>query len=252
MPTPTEEPAPTTEIQPIEVPTEGAVVALPLHVLARIGEPGQEVRATLHWDDGTELSETFTTLAHPEGGGLLVDSLDWTMEGQPPQPETQSATLILSDPAGETLAERDVTVLDIDDAEVQLIDLYWILGENLESEQRPVVTRDDLAATALEELLWGPPPRNLAGFATALPIPQEVLDYPGRQPDWGVRVTLRGLTIEDGVATADFSQEMQAYGGGSTRVQTIREQITRTLMQFPDVNEVRMAIEGETEGILQP
>jgi spore germination protein GerM len=45
---------------------------------------------------------------------------------------------------------------------------------------------------------------------------------------------------------------MQAYGGGSARVDMIRQQITQTLKQFPTVNEVRIAIEGETEGVLQP
>jgi spore germination protein GerM len=32
----------------------------------------------------------------------------------------------------------------------------------------------------------------------------------------------------------------------------IREQITRTLKQFPTVDEVRIAVAGETEGVLQP
>jgi spore germination protein GerM len=79
-----------------------------------------------------------------------------------------------------------------------------------------------------------------------------VINYSGNQPDWGPRVTLRSLTIEDGVATADFSQEMRAYGGGSLRVRMIREQITQTLRQFPTVDTVIIAVEGETEAVLQP
>jgi hypothetical protein len=35
-------------------------------------------------------------------------------------------------------------------------------------------------------------------------------------------------------------------------VQQIREQITQTLAQFPVVREVRIAIEGETAGVLEP
>jgi len=65
-------------------------------------------------------------------------------------------------------------------------------------------------------------------------------------------VTLRQLTIVDGVATADFSKEMQAYGGGSLRVTLIRQQIEQALMQLPDVHAVIIAVEGETEGVLQP
>jgi spore germination protein GerM len=79
-----------------------------------------------------------------------------------------------------------------------------------------------------------------------------VLGYPGRAADWGPRVTLRSLNIAGGVATADFSRELGAYGGGSLRVRLIREQITRTLMQFPTVHQVRIAIEGRTEGVLEP
>jgi hypothetical protein len=227
-------------------------VTLPLHILARIGEPAEEVTATLRWEEGIELSETFTTLPHPDGGGLLAGSLDWLMESQPPEPETQAATLALAGPAGMVLAEQELTVLSPEDPGVERIDLYWVLGEELQTEQRRIVAGEQPAATALEELLWGPPPRNLAGFGTALPTVEEVLAYSGREPGWGVRVTLLGLTVEEGVATADFSQEMQAYGGGSARVQTIREQITQTLLQFPDISEVRIAVEGETEGVLQP
>lgn len=245
-------PLSTPRVTPIQVPNEGADVTLPLHILARVGEPGQEVKATLRWDDGTELSVTFLTLAHPDGGGLLIDSLDWRTETRPPQPGTQPATLSLASPSGQVLAEAAVTVLSADHPRVQLIDLYWTLGEGLETEQRYVVGAGEPARAALEELLWGPSPGNLAGFGTALPTPQEVLAYPGRQPDWGVRVNLRDLTVQAGLATADFSREMQAYGGGSMRVETIRAQIRRTLLQFSGIDEARIAVEGDTEGVLQP
>jgi hypothetical protein len=45
---------------------------------------------------------------------------------------------------------------------------------------------------------------------------------------------------------------LQAYGGGSLRVMLIRKQIAQTLKQFPSVREVRIAIEGQTEGVLEP
>jgi hypothetical protein len=35
-------------------------------------------------------------------------------------------------------------------------------------------------------------------------------------------------------------------------VGALREQITRTLLQFSSVREVRIAIEGQTEGVLEP
>jgi hypothetical protein len=81
---------------------------------------------------------------------------------------------------------------------------------------------------------------------------QQGLAFPGREPNWGPRVTLRKLTITNGVATADFSRELKAYGGGSLRVKLIRGQITQTLKQFPTVRVVRIAIEGQTEAVLEP
>lgn len=126
--------------------------------------------------------------------------------------------------------------------------LYWFVGEELQPEYRRIPHTLAVGTAVLELLLAGPPP----GLSTAIPTPDEVQAYAGRQADWGPRVQLLGLTIEDGVATANFSEEMHAYGGGSARVAGIRAQITRTLQQFPTVDTVRIAIEGQTEGVLQP
>ena len=87
---------------------------------------------------------------------------------------------------------------------------------------------------------------------TLLRSPKQVLSYPARGADWGPRVTLRMLRIVDGIATAEFSQEMEAYSGGSLRVTLIQRQIHQTLRQFSTVQEVRITIEGEGEDILQP
>ena len=139
-----------------------------------------------------------------------------------------------------------------DDPDTQAVELAWVLDDQIAIETRRVPRTAAIGRAALEELLWGPRPDNLAGFTTVIPTPEEVLNYPGREPDWGSRVMLCKLVIENGVATADFSQELRAYGGGAARVQAIRDQITRTLLQFPTVREVRIAIEGQTDGILQP
>jgi hypothetical protein len=235
------------------LPEDGARVTLPLHILARIPSKVEEVKAVLRWEDGTELSKRFATYQISENSRILIGSLDWVMEGQPPEPDTSRAALTLENSSGEVLTGRDLAVLQGGLPDTELIDLYWLLGETLESEQRWVVKGErSTPELALEELLWGPPPRNLAGFQTSLPDPEEVLNYPGRQQDWGFRVELLDLTIENGTATANFSREMQAYGGGSSRVLAIREQITRTLTQFESVGDVIIAVEGETESALQP
>jgi spore germination protein GerM len=109
-----------------------------------------------------------------------------------------------------------------------------------------------VASAALRELLNGPAEGNAAGAQTALPTLAEIVTYGGRGPDWGYEVRLIKLTIADGVATANFSKELRAYGGGATRVGMIREQIERTLRQFSSVSSVVIQIEGQSAGELQP
>jgi hypothetical protein len=245
---------PPSVVSGFEYPTPEAQVTLPVHMQARVGQPGQQVIASLRWDDGVVLTDTFTLLKGEDGRGLLIDSLDWVTEGRPPQSVTNHASLEIRDEAGVVLARSPLTVLPYNHEDTMTVQLYWVDEERLEPVQSSIVRTEAVGSAALEELLWGPPPKVIAfpDFGTALPMPEEVLAYPGRGPDWGPRVMLRKLTIEDGVATADFSKELRAYGGGSTRVTLIREQITRTLKQFPTIREVRIAIEGQTEGVLEP
>ncbi len=173
----------------------------------------------------------------------------------PPPDTPPGSTLPLTTPtpspasSGEQEGEQEGKQGGEQEKEELEIALYWFVGEELQSEERRIPYTVAVGTAALERLLDGP---HHPRFSTALPTPEEVQTYPGRQPDWGDRVRLLGLTVEDGIATANFSQEMRAYGGGSTRVQMIREQITQTLLQFPTVDEVRIAVEGETETVLQP
>lgn len=238
----------------IEIPAAGDQAVLPLHILARAGRPGDQVVAALRWQDGSVLERTYTLLAGEDGRGLLIESLWWQADVPPqPFPPTQPATLEIRALDGTLLASQQLTVLSWDDtAAVQQVTVYFLLGEELQAVKLNVPRTPRIGAAALEMLLWGPPPPNLAGLGTALPRPADVLSFPGRNPDWGPRVRLLGLTIENGVATANFSREFAAYGGGSTRVLLIREQITRTLKEFSTVKEVVIAVEGETEAVLEP
>ncbi len=63
---------------------------------------------------------------------------------------------------------------------------------------------------------------------------------------------LEKLTIENGIARADFDEQLEFQVGGSCRVAAIRAQITDTLKQFPTVKEVIISVNGRTEDILQP
>ena len=60
------------------------------------------------------------------------------------------------------------------------------------------------------------------------------------------------IIIEDGVARVDFNQKLNEGVAGSCKVQAIRSQITETLKQFPEIKEVVISVNGESETILQP
>lgn len=105
---------------------------------------------------------------------------------------------------------------------------------------------------ALEELFFGPTPEEeLAEFGTGIPFYHELVRFPARSPEFGYRVKLRSLSIQDGTAFADFSRELDTVAG-SLRVSVVRQQIERTLLQFPTVNRVVISVEGRTGDILQP
>ena len=65
------------------------------------------------------------------------------------------------------------------------------------------------------------------GYTTAIP--------------YGTR--LRNLDIRSGVATADFNSTLNE-GGGSCEMAARRAQITATLMQFPDIEQVIITVDG--------
>lgn len=64
--------------------------------------------------------------------------------------------------------------------------------------------------------------------------------------------TQRGVACKQVDPCAAAEAAGRVGNSGSARVAMIREQITRTLKQFPTVDEVRIAVAGETEGVLQP
>ncbi|HEU4326782.1 MAG TPA: GerMN domain-containing protein [Roseiflexaceae bacterium] len=239
----------------IDQPLPGEIVTMPVHIQARVGQPGESITALLRWADGIELSHTFTVL--PSGGpagspGWVIGSMMWPDEGMPTLPTTQRATLELRAPDGRVLARQPLTVLPYGASGTRTVVLYYLIQEELIPLRRTVPATPAIATATLNQLLWPPIPGNLAGYTTAIPTPEEVLTYGGREPGWGPRVRLLGLTINNGVATANLSPEIRAYGGGSARVQHIRDQITRTLMQFPTVRTVRIAVAGQIDGVLQP
>ena len=65
-------------------------------------------------------------------------------------------------------------------------------------------------------------------------------------------VEILSLSISEGIAYVDLSNELQEGVGGSCKVTSIRAQIAETLKQFSTVDSVVISIDGNTEDILQP
>lgn len=237
----------------IESPADGASAALPLHVLAHIGRPGEQIHVLLQWRNAIQLDRAFTLLADPDGQGLLIANLDWDAGTQPALPSSDAAVLELRTESGAVLASREVTILGPGNTGLRAITLYFVANaDRVVPVQRRIPATPRIAAATLNELLWGPAPGDPPQLTTALPRADDVLAYPGRKGNWGSRVQLLGVTIADGLAKANFSRELGAYGGGSLRVGLIDQQITDTLMQFDSVRKVAIAVEGQTGGVLEP
>ncbi len=125
--------------------------------------------------------------------------------------------------------------------EARSINLYFVEvvdgQEEIVEVEREVPYTETIGRESIMQLLAGPTAEEEAeGFSTSIPEETELID----------------LHIEEGVATADFTAELQEGVAGSAWVTTIRGQIEKTLMQFETVDEVVIMVEGESEEVLQP
>lgn len=103
--------------------------------------------------------------------------------------------------------------------------------------ERKITKTTAVARAALLELFKGPTEEEKEeGYFTAI--------APG--------VEIKGLVIENGIARADFNEALEAGADSACEYLTVREQIVRTLKQFPTIKDVVISINGKTEGILEP
>jgi hypothetical protein len=236
----------------IEIPAPNARVTLPFHILARVGRPGKTVSVHLSWEHGMNLVQPYTLLRGEDGHGLLIETLDMPPQYRSQHPWTQTAQLEINTGQGAILARQSMTVLHPDDPDTRTAKLYWATATRIEAQLQPVPVSSTPEAAALDQLLWGPRAQMPMTFTTALPTPEQVLAFPERTADWGPRVMLRSLTLADGIAVADFSKELAAYGGETRRASLIHAQITRTLLEFPAIHDVQITIDGQRDRLLEP
>lgn len=122
------------------------------------------------------------------------------------------------------------------------VSVYWTVLESendcalVEASEHRIPKTVATAHAVLSQLLAGPDTTDVSnGYGTSIPA----------------FTTLKSISIEDGVATAEFSGVIEA--GGSCRVGLIRAQIEKTLKQFPTITTVVIRSEGNTaEESLQP
>lgn len=232
----------------IELPTPLTKATLPIGILARVGAPGQQVRASVVWEDGTRITSTHTLLHGLDGRGLLVAPLDAALVDHP---ATQPGAVEITTPEGSPLAWQPLTILHPDDAGTMPTKVYWVRDGEIVSQALRVPRTPGIGRASLDRLLWGPIPGNADGFTSAIPSAADVLAYPGRDSTWAERVTLRQLSIVNGVAYADFSLELNAHAGGAEQSVHIREQIEATLRQFATVDSVVITVNGQP-ALLEP
>ena len=108
--------------------------------------------------------------------------------------------------------------------------------EKVYSVERQVLKNKTISQT-VEELLKGPTlEEQERGYLTNI----------------NSGVNMNNLVIENNIAKVDFDEQLEYQVGGSCRVMAISSQIIGTLVQFPEIADVIISINGRTEDILQP
>lgn len=117
-------------------------------------------------------------------------------------------------------------------AEDVVVRLYFTsAGENALGIERTIPYTEAVATAAMEELLAGPSDAEMTtwpALSTQIPEGTELL----------------GLTVEDGVAKVDLSQEFQS-GGGTFSMTSRLAQVVYTLCDFETIDSVEFSLEGE-------
>ncbi len=190
------------------------------------------------------------------GKKYVTATKDWMSESLAPfkgeiefkKPETKTGYLIFrnDNPSGAKENKKSLEVpIDFEPAPMMSVKAFFnnsnldpaFLCDKVFPVSREVAWTDGVGRAAIEELLKGPneQERSMDYFTNINP-----------------NVTINDLTIDNGTAHIDFSDELGKNIGGSCRVTAIRSQIVATLKQFPTVNDVIISINGKADDILQP
>jgi len=226
-------------------PLDNAVATLPLRIVGEAAlKAGEALQYRLQDRDGFVLDDRIIPVA-PDASGA---SIPFVIDASYPRPLGTGGTLVLSvtDVKGRESGEAISVPLLFQSEDAVEIKVYFgnrerdpesVACDAAYPVPRRVPRADNLAQDALRELLKGPSlSEERQKFFTSIPD--------------GVRV--QDVAWADGVLTVDFSSALTHDMGGSCKVSAIRAQIEKTLQQFPSVRSVRITVNGEEEGVLEP
>lgn len=110
-----------------------------------------------------------------------------------------------------------------------------------------------VATAAINKFLEGPTVKEKEeGYSSGIPTKEQIASYKSATgKEIGDEIKLLGLTIENSMATANFSEELLAYGGSSCRAESISSSIANTLLQFSSIKGVKFLVNNNPTS-LQP
>ena len=231
-----------TSLQNITVtsPRPGDTVGLPFLVQGEARVFESVVRVRLRAKDGTILFDTVTMAQAPDTGqfGAYTVEVGHLLV----KPTTPEVFIEVFDNSPKDGSEIDLVAIPVKLSLSQTMYLKVFFAQNdcdhIEPVMRIVTKTQAVAYAAIDALLIGPSPEERRlGFTSMLNSGTKIL----------------GLSVgENGIARVNFDKQLEFEVGGACRVTAIREQITKTLKQFPTVKNVVISIDGRTEDILQP
>jgi len=240
-----------TEAPKIEVPTkvESDIVleeppdgmrpdGVSFNVSGRAKAGGSPLKVTVRDAQGATIFDQTVTVTAAAGEEYGRFSLTVTLPSLPAAPVTLSVKR--DGKEGVETIERILVYGASDEIPVKV---YFSKADSNECGltypvERMVAGKIAIYRAALEELLKGPNADDVAaGYRTSIP--------------GGVK--LKSVAADAaGTVTADFDDRLAKGVAGACRVESIRAQIGATLKQFPEVHDVVISINGDTEGILEP
>jgi spore germination protein GerM len=141
--------------------------------------------------------------------------------------ETATASAPDSTPTTATTpSEGSITIVGT----TQFVDVYFVQGNGYATPAAVAVpATPDLAADAIRALIAGPTvAQRAAGLSSEVPTDTRLL----------------GLSIDDGLARIDFSEEFEV-GGGTFTMTARLAQVVYTLTEFSTIDQVEFWLEGE-------